>query len=145
MTGHPMYGLSNRLFLVSCCSEPWFSRFFSFWCWLLWTAGVTNEFYFFDIVWKWITETAIMVSTIIAGDSLSEGDAGSASIGLKVFDGDPPVDKFRQRIEEVADDLRCPCSQTRRRLRNRTDRCFLTNDGAVGRLNCVDTRLESVV
>jgi hypothetical protein len=35
--------------------------------WLLWIAGVTNEFYFFDIVWKWITETAIMVSTIIAG------------------------------------------------------------------------------
>ena len=34
--------------------------------WLLWIAGVTNESLFFDVVWKWITETAIVVSTIIA-------------------------------------------------------------------------------
>ena len=31
------------------------------------------------------------------------------------------------------------------RLRNLSHRCFLTNDGALGRLDCVDTRLESVV
>ena len=35
--------------------------------WLLWTLGITNELHFYELVWKWATEAAFVISIALAG------------------------------------------------------------------------------